>query len=150
MKNIYMTKRFNFLYGAQSKVDIAKRIVDRLDRCLVFTARAEQAEYMCDAYHSKNKKLGNLERFINKDIDKLSVVEMVNMGITIPELKHAVIHQMKSNSEMSLQKVLRMCNLEDDKTAQIYVTVYRNTVDEGWVNSAFSTVNPQKIKRING
>lgn len=68
--------------------------------------------------------------------------------ITIPNLKIAVVHQMKSNSEMSLQKVLRTCNLEDEKIARIYVTYYKDTVDLDWTLAAFSTVNPDKVTYV--
>lgn len=151
LKDIYMMKRFNFIYTAKSKLDVAKRIIDKQERCIVFTARTEQASYLTThTHHSKNKKENNLEKFINGEVDKLGVVEMINMGVTIPNLKCAVVHQMKSSSEMSLQKILRACNLEDDKVARIYVTVYKDTVDEKWMEEAFVGVDKTRIKRISG
>lgn len=149
LKDYYMSKRRDFIYTAQSKIDVAKRIVSKGNRALVFTGRIPQAEYFTQfCHHSKNRKEDNLTKFINGDIDQLSVINMVNMGITIPELKTAVVHQLQSNSEMSLQKILRMCNLEGDKVAKIYITCYKDTVDEKWVNSALEYVDSSRIRII--
>lgn len=149
IKELYARQRMNFIYMSDSKLKIAKKIVDNNKRCIVFTGRTEQAEMLCESsYHSKNKKEKNLDKFIDGDIDKLAVIEMSSMGITIPNLKVAIIHQMKSNSEMSLQKVLRVCNLEDDIVAQIYVTYYKDTVDYKWTREAFAGVDERRIKEI--
>ena len=67
------------------------------------------------------------------------------MKVTIPNLKRAVIHQMISSSEMSLQKVLRICNLEDDSIAKIFVTYYKDTVDSKWTREAFGGVDERRI-----
>lgn len=148
LKMKYAGDRSRFIYSSKSKFEIAKKIVDNSERCLIFTGLQERADQFGPSFHSKSKD-NNLEKFINGEINKLAVIEMVNMGITIPNLKVAVIHQLKSNSEMSLQKILRMCNLEDDKIAKIYITVYKDSVDSSWVNKALETVNPERIKKIN-
>ena len=53
---------------------------------------------------------------------------MVQMGITIPDLKIGIFHQIQSNEESAIQKVLRMCNLEDGKIAKIFIVMVNNTV----------------------
>lgn len=146
LKDMYMIKRFNFIYTCNSKLEAAKSLIDKVDRAIVFSARSEQCDMICEhTYHSKNKKDNNLEKFCNEEIDKLGVLEMVNMGITIPNLKTAIVHQMKSNSEMALQKILRTCNIEDDRTAEIYITYYKDTVDENWVMKSLEGVDPSRI-----
>jgi len=149
LKELYARQRMNFIYGAGSKLGVAKKIVDSVGRVMVFTGRREQAEMLCDhSHHSGNKKEDNLGKFVEGEINKLAVIEMVNMGVTIPNLKRAVIHQMKSNSEMSLQKVLRVCNLEDDMIAKIYVTYYKDTVDYRWTKEAFAGVDERRVREI--
>ena len=148
LKMKYAGDRSRFIYESKSKFEIAKKIIEKSGRCLIFTGLQKIADQLATSFHSKSSE-NNLEKFIAEEIDKLAVIEMVNMGITIPNLKTAIIHQLKSNSMMSLQKILRMCNLEDDKVAKIYITVYKDTVDSSWVNKALETVNPNKIKRIN-
>lgn len=148
LKMKYAGDRSRFIYSSNSKFEIAKKIVDSTERCLIFTGLQEKADLFGPSFHS-NSNNNNLDKFIVEEINKLAVIEMVNMGITIPNLKTAIVHQLKSNSEMSLQKILRMCNLEGEKVAKIYLTVYKNSVDEKWIEKALETVNPNKIKRIN-
>lgn len=148
LKMKYAGDRSRFIYEAKSKFEVVKKIIEKSERCLIFTGLQKIADQLATSFHSKSTE-NNLEKFIAGDIDKLAVIEMVNMGITIPNLKTAIIHQLKSNSEMSLQKILRMCNLEDDKIAKIYITVFKNSVDSNWVDKALETVNPNKIRRIN-
>lgn len=149
LKMKYAGDRSRFIYESKSKFEIAKKIIEKSERCLIFTGLQKIADTLCNhSYHSKSED-NNLEKFILGEIDQLAVCDMVNMGITIPNLKVAVIHQLKSSSEMSLQKILRMCNLEDDRIATIYLTIYKNSVDEKWTEKALETVNQTKVKRIN-
>ena len=74
---------------------------------------------------------------------------MTNMGITIPNLKVGIFHQMKSSEESAIQKVMRMCNVEQDEIAEIYITYFINTIDEEWVKKALSGLNPEKIIYVN-
>ena len=69
---------------------------------------------------------------------------MSSMGITIPNLKVGVFHQMRSSEESAIQKVLRMCNWEDGETAQIYIFMYENTQDEYWVYKAIEPFSKDK------
>lgn len=149
LRNYFVRERTNLIYNSPTKLNVAKKIVENIKRCLVFSSRVEHAGFLAgDTYHNKNKKENNLEKFIERSIDKLGVCETINMGVTIPVLKRAVIHQLKSSSEMSLQKILRTCNLEDDEVAKIYVTYYKDTVDYNWVNRALESVNSGRIRRI--
>lgn len=149
IKDLYARQRMHFIYSAPHKVEVARQLVDGTDRCIVFAGRKEVADGLCThTYHTGNKKENNLEKFIDGEIDKLGVINMVNMGVTIPSLKRAIIHQMISSSEMSLQKVLRICNLEDDSIAKIYVAYYKDTVDYKWTMDAFAGVDESRIRRI--
>ena len=149
LKDMYARQRMQFIYGAATKVKVADKIVRKAHRCIVFSGRKETVESLCaHTYHTGNKKDNNLEKFIDGEINKLGVINMVNMGITIPNLKRAVIHQMISSSEMSLQKVLRICNLEDDAIAKIYVTYYKDTVDYKWTMEAFGGIDESRIRLI--
>ena len=149
IKMRYASLRTALLYGAKSKFLIAKKIVEMSQRCLIFTGLINTANQLSShSHHSKNKKEKNLDKFIEEEINKLCVVEMVNMGITIPNLKTAIIHQLKSDPEMSWQKILRVCNLEDDKEAKIFITTYNNTVDLGWTMQALKGIETDKVSFI--
>lgn len=137
-KELYARRRAEYIYNGKTKIAVAKRLQEHInERVIVFTTRTDVADELSPySYHSKNKKEKNLQRFINEEINTLSVVQMSDMGITFPDLKNEVVHQLQSNSETSLQKFLRTCNLEEDKEARIFITVYKDTVDEGWATQA--------------
>lgn len=131
--------RSELIYTCNTKRKLAKKLVETNPRSLMFTTRTQIADEICEAsHHSKNKKEKNLSKFIEGEISSLGVAQMVQMGITIPDLKVGIFHQMQSNEESAIQKVLRMCNLEDEKMAKIFIVMLNNTVDEEWVKSAVS------------
>jgi len=150
-------RRSELLYGVRSKFKVAKRIANEVnERLLIFTARTAMADKLSPySYHSKNKKAylqvgeekakNNLDRFIDEEINTLAVVKMTDMGITFPDLKTELVHQLQSNSEDSLQKFLRACNLEDEKKAKIIITVCKDTMDEAWAMEAMKGVPSEKI-----
>lgn len=147
-------KRADFIYSSRTKIEAAAELSYQLRaddiRHLIFTARTSIADEFGYSYHSKSY-YDNLQRFIDgdgeadKQIHYLAVCDMVNMGITFPNLKIGIFHQLKSSEESAIQKVLRMCNLEGDEVAQIYIFYYKNTVDEDWVKKALQPFSEDKI-----
>lgn len=149
LKMVYASKRANFIYSSDTKINLCRELTEKLDRCLIFTGRTAVADVIGDnSYHSKSET-DTLASFIKGDINQLSVCEMSSMGITIPNLKYGVFHQMKSSEESSIQKVLRMCNWEDGETAEIIIFMYEGTVDETWTRKALEPFNESKIEFIN-
>ena len=145
VKMQYASKRANLIYNSRTKIEAVSKIIAKFDRCLIFTARTEIADQLGSGYHSKSSP-EVLDAFMNSEINKLAVCEMTNMGITFPNLKVGIFHQMKSSEESAIQKVMRMCNLEEDTIAQIFITYYANTVDEEWTKKALEGLDPDKIK----
>jgi superfamily II DNA or RNA helicase len=145
VKMQFASKRASMLYNAKSKIEKAISVIAKHQRCLIFTARTEIADLFAKSYHSKSTE-NTLEQFKNGEIDKLAVCEMTNMGITIPNLKIGIFHQIKSSEESAIQKVMRMCNLEGDDVAEIYIIYFANTVDEEWVKKATQGLNAEKIQ----
>ena len=144
VKMMAASKRANFIYNCQSKIEITKKVIEKFSRSLVFTARIEVAEEFGNAHHSKSEE-DNFNKFMKEEINQLSIIEMANMGITFPNLKVGIFHQMKSNEESAIQKVMRMCNFEGEETAKIFVVYYVNTVDQQWVDKALNGFNEDKI-----
>lgn len=150
VKMQWASKRANLLYTSNTKYDIAKSIFDKIDRSVIFTTRTEIADRFADSYHSKSEE-DNLERFQKEEIDKLAVCQMTNMGITLNRLDTIVVHQLQSNEEMSIQKIMRCCTFEyerPDKVSTIWITVYRDTVDEEWCDKALANVSKHRINYI--
>lgn len=145
IKKLVAGKRARMLYGFKSKINAVKKLVAKQERCMIFTCLTEVAESISDAHHGSNKKLNNLELFKQGTINKLAVAKLANAGVTIPNLKIGIIHQLQSNENTAIQRILRMCNLDGGEVAYIYVFYYQNTVDEEWVDKALQPFEKEKL-----
>ncbi len=142
-------KRMFNIYNMQSKALAVNKFIEDYERCLVFSSTTKTADIICEHnYHSKSKNK-NLELFKNNEIKKLAVCKMSDCGITFPDLKVGIIHQIQSNEEIFLQRALRCCNLEGNKVAKLFVFVCENTVDEIWLESCIKDIDKDKIKYLN-
>ena len=141
------SKRADLIYKSKTKIEKVKKLIKDHERCLIFTTRTEVADEFATGYHSKADP-NILTQFMEGEINKLAVCEMTNMGVTFPNLKTGIFHQMRSGEESAIQKVMRMCNVEEDEKATIYIVYYANTVDEEWTKKALIGLNPDKIKII--
>lgn len=141
------SRRANFIYNSKTKIRVAQKITNQFDRCLIFTTRIKVAEQLADSFTSKSKNK-NYEKFVRGDIDKLAVAQKLSMGVTIPNLKVGIFHQIRSSDESAVQKVLRMCNLEDGREAQIFICMYSDTVDQDWVRNSLNLIPSSKVNYI--
>lgn len=163
MKYKYAGMRSRFIYSAKSKIDLVNKFIKSFDKdepILIFTTLTDVANVLnSDTHHSKssvkskyinltkNDEITNLELFKQGIISRLAVCNMVSMGITIPNLKIAVFHQLQSSPELAQQKILRACNfVSKDVIAQIYIFVYENTVDMDWLQQALEPFDTNKIR----
>lgn len=147
IKNI-VSRRTACIYESPTKLKVAQDLIENMDRVLVFTGRAEIADKIGEAsFHSKSDKK-SLTRFSEGQINKLSVIGMISMGISIPNLKIAVFNQVKSNDSLCIQQAFRACNPDGSKIAQIYIIYIRDTQDQVWVESAIKEFDQSKIKWV--
>lgn len=143
-----MSKRLDVIYNSKTKLEATKKILKLNTRVISFSGRQEIADQLGDeSFHSKADKTA-LERFKNGKINKLSVVSMVSMGVTIPDLKVAVFNQLKSEENLAIQQAMRVMNMEGGKKATIYIVYLKNTQDEVWMLSALQGFDQSKIKKI--
>lgn len=143
-----MSKRLDVIYNSKTKLEATKKILKLNKRVISFSGRQEIADQLGDeSFHSKADKTA-LERFKDGKIDKLSVVSMVSMGVTIPDLKVAVFNQLKSEENLAIQQAMRVMNMEGGKKATIYIVYLKNTQDEVWMLSALQGFDQSKIKKI--
>jgi superfamily II DNA or RNA helicase len=145
-----MSKRTGIIYNSRSKVAATKAIVDdpKMGRCLVFTGRQEIANQIGEGCYHSNANKSSLEDFKNGTINKLSVISMISMGITIPNLKVAVFNQLKSVESLCIQQTMRAMNLQGKSKAKIYIVYLKGTQDEIWMASALQGFEKTKIKWI--
>jgi len=150
IKYMYAGKRSRLIYGAKSKINITKRLIQKIKgKKLIFTILNDVADELAKySYHSgiKSKVRDyNLELFRDGKINDLSVCNMLSMGFTDKRLKTGIFHQLQSSEEPAQQKIMRMCNYVEGETADVYILAYEGTVDIDWLNKALQPFNSKKI-----
>jgi superfamily II DNA or RNA helicase len=141
-----ISKRSNIIYNSISKLKKTQELVAKSKRCLIFTGRQEIADQIGEAsFHSKSK-VDSLDLFKTGEINKLSVINMVSVGQTIPNLKECIFNQLQSVETTAIQKSMRSMNLESNKKAKIKVLYLKGTQDEIWIKKALKGFEQNKIK----
>jgi ERCC4-related helicase len=142
----YAGQRARLIYSSVDKISKAKAIIASKKRVLVFTALTDVAnELTRKTYHSKTKDKDNLQKFKDGEINKLTAVSQIDMGVTVKKLKHIVIHQLASKEERAVQRILRAMNLEGSRVAEIDILYVTNTVDTIWVDKALAWCPKEKL-----
>lgn len=150
-KMYYAGKRARLLYNSTDKFNKAKELVGKAKRVLVFTALTKVANKLCrKVIHSNARNNAEtLDGFKSGKFNKVAAVSMIDMGITILNLKHAIIHQLNSVEERAIQRILRVMNYEGNKNARIDITYIPDTVDEEWIKKALAFVPEENIIYVN-
>lgn len=136
----------------KSKEEYVKKIIKKINnQCIIFANTIDQAERISlYSYNSKNKASNEyLELFKEGKINVLSCIEQLSEGINIPNLDTGIVlHTYSGNSPKAKQKFGRLMRLPTNKKCTLHVLVYKDTIDETWVNSALERFNSNKIKII--
>jgi len=149
VRMLYAGKRAKLIYNCQNKIELCKNLVKKAKRVIVFSSNTTTANEFCkNTFHSKSKDDTALEKFKQNKIKKLAVVNMADEGVTILNLKHAIIHQLNSVEETAIQRILRVMNYENGNDAVIDICVVKNTVDEYWLKNSLKFVNHEKINYV--
>jgi superfamily II DNA or RNA helicase len=150
LKLFFAGRRARLIYSSKEKIEKAKSLIKSKRRVLVFTALTEVANKLCkQTVHSKSLDKQVLSKFQSGKINKVSAIGMIDMGVTLKNLKYCLAHQLNSKEERAIQRILRVMNIEGDKKAEIDVLCVKGTVDETWVTSSLSFVPETKIKYLN-
>jgi len=154
----HKARQFNSIMRMRSMMDYgtkeayAKSLLNNMnEKCIIFANTQKQADRICKhSYHSGNKSSDdNLEMFSDARINKLSCVLQLSEGISIPNLKQAIILHSYGNERKSSQRIGRLLRLNPTETATCHILCYKDTVDEKWVESALSEFDQNKIKYYN-
>lgn len=97
-------------------------------------------------HHSKNEKENNLDKFINKEINQLALVNIGATGITFEELDTIIITNINSNCENLFQKLARSLLYEKGKTSTIYILCSTEDYQQKWLNKGISEIPKERIK----
>lgn len=120
------------------------------EKVLLFTCNQQQAEEQAaHTYHSKNKdSQQNLARFNTGEIQRLACVAQLSEGVNIPNLRVGIIWHAFGNERKAAQRIGRLLRLNPDQTATVHLLMYRDTVDEYWVEQALAAFDPAKITYV--
>lgn len=147
-KQIASIQRMKSLQKYPSKEVYAKRLLKaQTDKTIVFANTQAQADDLCEySVHSKNKKSeANLILFKEGTVMKLSAVDQLSEGVSVPNLKIGIIMHSYSNNRKASQKIGRLLRLNPDETATIHILCYVDSIDKEWVSNALSTFDQSKI-----
>lgn len=156
-KQVFMKRIFllNAIKQFNTKLKFVEFISNRVpgdEKCLLFANTTHQADKICQySHHSKNGKdinTQNLNKFATGEITRLSAVEQLSEGVTIPRLKHIVIMHSYGNEKKASQKIGRALRLNKDEIAYVHVLCFKDTVDESWVAKSLEDFDISKVKWI--
>jgi len=141
--------RMKAIQSYNSKFDYAKKLFESShNKTIIFANTQDQADKLCPhSVHSNNNNSDkHLEMFKEGSITKLSAVEQLSEGVTIPELKTGIIMHAYGNNRKSSQKIGRLLRLNPEDKATVHILYYTGTVDKEWVTNALKDFNQDKIK----
>lgn len=150
-QQIVRIQRMKALQSFPSKERYAAKLLSKVTKkTLIFANTQEQADRLCKhSFHSKNKNSDdNLKLFKDGSILKLSAVEQLSEGVTIPNLETGIIMHAYANNKKAAQKIGRFLRLNPDATATIHILCYVNSIDKDWVTSALEQFDQSKIEWI--
>jgi superfamily II DNA or RNA helicase len=124
-----------------------KLFQDSNEKTIVFANTQDQADRLCEySVHSKNSKSDEyLKMFKDDFILKLSAVEQLSEGVTIPNLKKGIIMHAYGNNRKASQKIGRLLRLNPNEESEVHILCYADTVDKDWTENALKGFNQDKI-----
>lgn len=140
--------RMRAIYDSPSKNKVLKYLSRNLSgRKMYFCSSIKQAEEICKyTYHSKTNN-ENLLKFINGDIDEISMVNAGTVGFTYKEVDNLIISQVNSdNTGTTTQKICRALLKQHNYDACIWILCLENTQDELWVESTLKNFDSNRIE----
>lgn len=147
-EQICRIQRMKALQQFPSKEAYAKKLFDSCtNKTIIFANTQAQADRLCaHSVHANNKdSKENLQMFKDGVITKLSAVEKLSEGVTVPDLRTGIIMHAYANNRKASQKIGRMLRLNPDDVATVHILCYNNSVDKQWVQSALEHLDQSKI-----
>ena len=141
-----MQLRKSFIYNHPKKIEIARKIIEaRSDKKIItFSNNVNMAESIGygNVYTgrvSKKRSATMLEDFAIKSSGVLNTVKKADEGIDIPGLSVAIILGTDSSETKARQRRGRTVRKENDKIAEVFYLVIKDTVESKWVKNNHKT-----------
>lgn len=144
-------KRRRLIYESNIKTSVAKSLFSKLKgRKMAFSGTQKQAENISNNFYHNKVSNENLLKFIDEEIDELSLVNKGGVGVTYRNVQHLVLVQADSdNNGMTTQKIFRVLLKQEGVKPTIWVLCLEGTKDEVWVSKALESFDTNKINTIN-
>lgn len=135
------------IQNSPTKFNYLKKLVNRINDGFVFVETTKQCEELgIPSYNNKNHNSEqNLEDFKLGKINKLSTINQLKAGITIPHLKQCIILHSYSSQQKSHQKLGRCLTINGDDKATIHILCLKGTYDQKWVTNSLEQFDKSKI-----
>ena len=141
-----MQLRKSFVNNHPKKIEIAKKIIEaRSDKKIItFSNNVKMAESIGigDVYTgrvSKKRSATMIEDFAKQSTGVLNTVKKADEGIDIPGLSVAIILGTDSSETKARQRRGRTVRKENDKIAEVFYLVIKDTVESKWVKNNHKT-----------
>lgn len=148
-----MSGRKNFCYNHPSKLDIVHQIIKgRTDKkIMTFSKSVEFAEKIefGEVYHGKlSTKVKNkiLKTFNDAKVGVLNTAKALDVGADVAGVNVGIIAAGDSSSITKKQRNGRILRFQENKTAELWHLVIKNTVEEKWFNTANAGTQYQIIQ----
>lgn len=142
-----MTKRKAFINNHPKKIEVAKKIIEaRSDKKIItFSNNVKMAEAIQNGQNvytgrvSKKRSATMIEEFNLASTGVLNTCAKANEGLDIKGLSVAIILGTDSSETKARQRRGRAVRKEENKIAEIFYIVLKDTVEEKWVKNNHKT-----------
>lgn len=141
-----------FFKGMKTKSQLTKRLIENVldyKKLLIYAGTIEQCENLpYPVYHSKltkTKKEKTYEDYIKGKFTVMSNVGMLKESVTIPDLDTALITSVDASANDLNQKVGRICRLNPEDHANMYLLCAKGTIEEKWLEKSIKLLDFTKI-----
>ena len=142
-----LQSRKSFINNHPKKIEIARKIIEARQNKKIITfsnniKMAEAIENGKNVYSgktSKNKSRAMLEDFAAQKVGVLHTIRKADEGLDIPGLSVAIILGTDSSETKARQRRGRTVRKEENKTAEVFYIILKDTVEEKWVKNNHQT-----------
>lgn len=161
--NRLQLNRKHFLSSLETSAEVTRWLLNKLrtknEKVLVFCGLSKQADTVCKySYHSLNNNIESFIDFENGDIKEIAVVDKVDRGLNISDVRHIICESLTKSKTKLTQRIGRGMRLHIDDTLNVYLLVpyykdymgnYKPTIVLEWILSATEDMNTEGAKTIN-
>ena len=138
-----MQKRKAFINNHPKKIEIAKKIMEarKNQKIITFSNNVKMAEAIQNGENvytgrlSKKRSDSMIEDFLSGRITQLNSCSKLDAGFDDPEVSVAIILGTDSSEIKAIQRRGRTVRVNENKNAEIFYLVIKDTVEEKWVKN---------------